>query len=461
MGNSHSKKKKEETHERYRIIHKRYDDVDSESSNVFPPYITLVSYCLDVKNSFYDSHQNLPRYDKAKQSGQIPLYLRIIQNRKSRYLSLGVAIEADDGDERMRRLKPTATNATTINSYLARKLAEAEAIALELTMKSGFLTACDIRSHIMGDKPKDFLEFMKEWIEAQIDESSIGTTDKRYVVLNKLVGFCHGKPLHFDEGTIRFIRDFQSYLKDQRGNHTNTIHSNLKVIRKMLEEAISENLMPFEKNPFNRIRLKSQKTFREFLLDEELSKIEDLQLTPGSMMDHHRNLYVFSAYTGGIRISDLLMMRWRNFNGEHLYFQIRKTQEELSILLPEQSKQIIHYYKEIATKRQGVIHPDTFIFPLVKLQPKETDRKAIYKGISSATAYTNKNLRKISALAGISKHLSFHSARHSWAVRALQKGMRIEYVSKLMGHASVRQTEVYAKILNAELDKAMAIFNKH
>ena len=63
-------------------------------------------------------------------------------------------------------------------------------------------------------------------------------------------------------------------------------------------------------------------------------------------------------------------------------------------------------------------------------------------------------------MAGIDKKFSFHSARHSWAVRALQKGMRIEYVSKLMRHASVKQTEVYAQILNEELDKAMEIFNE-
>jgi len=371
-----------------------------------------------------------------------------------------VAIEADDWNEQACRLKPTAINAAIINSFLARKQAGAEAAALELNMKSTFLTAMDIRSHILGERPRDFLEFMRKWVERGKEEMSIGTTNKRNVVLNKLVKYCHGKPLYFDEITVRFVREFQLYLKEQLGNHTNTIHSNLKVMRKALEEAISEDLLPFEKNPFNRIRLKSQKTFREFLLDEELSKIEDLPLKPGSMLDHHRNLYIFSAYTGGIRISDLLMMRWRNFNGEHLYFQIRKTQEELSIRLPEQSKQILNYYKEIATSRQGTIHPDTFIFPLIKLRPKETDRKAIHNAISSATAYTNKNLRKISALAGITKHLSFHTARHSWAMRALQKGMRIEYVSKLMGHASVKHTEVYAKILNAELDKAMEVFNQ-
>ena len=83
---------------------------------------------------------------------------------------------------------------------------------------------------------------------------------------------------------------------EQLGNHVNTIHSNLKVLRKMVKEAIAEDLMPQEKNPFNKIRLKVEKTFREFLLDDELAKIEELQFADSSMLDHHRKLYIFSAY---------------------------------------------------------------------------------------------------------------------------------------------------------------------
>ena len=52
-----------------------------------------------------------------------------------------------------------------------------------------------------------------------------------------------------------------------------------------------------------------------------------------------------------------------------------------------------------------------------------------------------------------------HTSRHTWATRALKKGMRIEYVSKLMGHASIRTTQVYAKIVNEDLDKAMEVFD--
>jgi integrase/recombinase XerD len=97
---------------------------------------------------------------------------------------------------------------------------------------------------------------------------------------------------------------------------------------------------------------------------------------------------------------------------------------------------------------------------LLSISPEETDKNKIFNAISSASSYTNKDLRKLAKLAQIGKDISFHTARHSWAVRAIQKGMRIEYVSKIMGHASVKQTEVYAKILNDELDKAMEIFDK-
>ncbi len=55
--------------------------------------------------------------------------------------------------------------------------------------------------------------------------------------------------------------------------------------------------------------------------------------------------------------------------------------------------------------------------------------------------------------------MNFHSSRHTWATRAVRKGMRIEYVSRLMGHASIKTTQIYAKIVAEELDKAMDVFD--
>jgi integrase/recombinase XerD len=53
------------------------------------------------------------------------------------------------------------------------------------------------------------------------------------------------------------------------------------------------------------------------------------------LLHHHRDLFIFIAYTGGIRISDLPLMRWKHFDGDHFNFQIKKTWEDLRIKLPE------------------------------------------------------------------------------------------------------------------------------
>ena len=87
------------------------------------------------------------------------------------------------------------------------------------------------------------------------------------------------------------------------------------------------------------------------------------------------------------------------------------------------------------------------------------DPRTSYNEISSATAYINKNLKTIAEKAEIEKHLSFHISRHTWATRALKKGISIDKVSKILGHAQLRETQIYAKIVNEELDKAMDVFN--
>jgi len=103
--------------------------------------------------------------------------------------------------------------------------------------------------------------------------------------------------------------------------------------------------------------------------------------------------------------------------------------------------------------------PKDFIFPLLSNSLDTTDPTLLFQAISRSTAYANKNLKVLAQKAEIDKAISFHSSRHTWATRALRKGMRIEYVSKLMGHTNIRTTQVYTKIVNEDLDTAMDVFN--
>lgn len=403
-----------------------------------------------------------PRLDKINKEGKVPIYLRVTKNRKSKYIALDAYILPKEWNKESGKVKSHVRNASQINSYISSKVAEAERIALELETRSTSVTSYDIKHKLLGKAPGDFFEYVESRKDIMDSEYTIGTIRRYKCAEKKLRSFCKRDSLYFDDINVTLIRDFQQYLLSHCKNHVNTVNANLKVIRRLLVDALAEGLLPFEKNPFNKIKLKGQPTRQTFLLDDELEMIEKLELPIHSQLNHHRNLFIFSAYACGIRISDLLMMRWRNVSGDRLCFQIRKNKECLGIKMPLKAVKILDYYRNMAQNNscQTELNPDTFIFPLLRIQPGETDRKKIHNAISSATAYTNKDLKKLRVRAGLNKHISFHTARHSWAVRALQKGMRIEYVSRLMGHASVKNTEMYAKILDCELDKAMDIFNQ-
>lgn len=402
-----------------------------------------------------------PRLDKPNSEQKVPLYLRITKNRKSQTIALDVYIQPSDWNAKTNKVKYTTVNAERINSYIASKIASAEAVALYMETKSTWVTAVDIKTRIMGKVPSDFFDFVRKREEIVNKEYSVGSIRRYRCVVEKFKTFLGKDVLYFDAINATLIRDFQQHLLSDCKNQVNTVNANLKVIRKILNDAVAEELLPMEKNPFTKIKIRGTPTKRNFLLDEELEKLEELQLPKHSQINHHRNLYVFSAYACGIRISDLLMMRWQNVSGDRLCFQMRKTQGQIGIKLPPKALEILEFYREFAKKRYGydTIPARAFIFPLIKLDYNELDRVKIHKAISSATAYTNRDLKTLKEQAKLTKDITFHTARHSWAVRALQKGMRIEYVSKLMGHASVKHTEVYAKVLDTELDKAMEIFS--
>jgi len=387
--------------------------------------------------------------NKIKQ-GQGPLYLRIIKDRRTKFVSIGIKIKESDWNEETSKVKKSHPNSARLNAVIATKVAEAENIALELTTKSKSVNAYKIKEKIVGKGPTDFFAFAEKILKRIENRGSYGTFKRTKSVIEKLKIFKSSGKLYFDEIDVSFLKEYEHYLSKELKNEPNTIHANFKIIRKIINDAVSEDIINVNDNPFLRFKLHTTKTQREYLTEDELKRIEDLKLQQGTMIDHHRNMYVLAAYAGGLRVSDILQLKWKNYDGDRLNIKVQKTGSQLNIKLPQKAIEIIELYK----KNKG-----EYIFPVLNKSNHQSE-KELYIKISSATAYINKDLKEIAKLAKIDKHISFHTSRHTWATRALRKGMRIEYVSKLMGHAAIKETQVYAKIVNEELDKAMDIFNK-
>jgi integrase len=395
----------------------------------------------------------LLKMNKINKEGEAPFYLRIIKDRKAKFISLGYKINPKFWDPVKSVVLSKHPNSARLNNYLARKKAEASDVALKLETNSKYVPPKKIKQEILGKASVNFFDYAEAFNSKVLSENKVGTYNKTKGMLSKLETYIGKRDFTLDEITVHFLKSYEEYLRTTLKNSTNTIHSNLKMIRRIMNLAIEEELFPFEKSPFLRYKLQLEKTTKVYLTEDELKAIEELSLTENSMMDHHRNMYVFACYVGGLRVSDLLQLRWENFDGKHIIIETQKTKDTISIQVPNKGLSILDKYKTEESE------PSHFIFPFLDNRLDYSDAKLLHKSISSKTAYANTDLKDIAKKAKITKHISMHTSRHTWATRALRKGIRIEYVSKLMGHASIQTTQIYAKIVNNELDDAMGVFN--
>ena len=242
-------------------------------------------------------------------------------------------------------------------------------------------------------------------------------------------------------------------MRTTLGNKQNTIHSSMKSIQKIMNLATEEDLIPYDKNPFLKYKFSMEAVDKVFLTDDEIHSIENLDLNENTKLELYRDAFVFSSYVGGLRCSDICMLRWENINEGAVTIRTIKSSSTVTIKIPNKALEILEKYKPENPE------PKRFIFGLLYDDTDYSNGKYRTNDTSNANMKLNAGLSSISKKCSIEKKITFHTARHTFATRALKKGMRIEYVSKLMAHSDIKTTQIYAKIVNEELDKAMDVFN--
>ena len=143
--------------------------------------------------------------------------------------------------------------------------------------------------------------------------------------------------------------------------HPNTIQVVLNIFRTLVKRAIEvEGLMKPDKNPFLTFKYKGVKTIKDKLDIEEIKKIESLELTEGSLIWNCRNYFLFSFYCAGIRVGDLIQLRWENITPDsRICYEMGKNHKARDLKLVSQARSILmHYYKEDAK-------PSDYIFPML------------------------------------------------------------------------------------------------
>jgi site-specific recombinase XerD len=216
-------------------------------------------------------------------------------------------------------------------------------------------------------------------------------------------------------------------------------------------------------NPFINYTVGSIKGNKQKLDLTDIKLINDAELKPESQQWHTRNYFLFSFYTAGTRVADLMQLTWANIKNGRLMYQAGKTDKQTDILLLPEALQILQHY---SNNKQGFIFPilDSRLFEISqKPEHKRTfdERELLCEAIKKKTALLNIYLKKIQKKTGITVSLSNHISRHSFANILMQKNIPVSKIQGLLRHSSMTMTENYLKELQSvECDEAMYVLQQ-
>lgn len=280
-----------------------------------------------------------------------------------------------------------------------------------------------------ADVENRLISFGRKWIENSSIRDS--TRNNLHTTLSLLKSF--SPEITLKQMDYKTLLSFEQFLKNKKLG-VNTIAKHLRHLRTILNEAIRQGLISKEYSPFTEYKIKTAESHHTYLLPEELEKLEQINLSrKKEALRHSLDAFLFCCYTG-LRYSDFIRMEQENFiqtnNGLWMVFKSQKTgtvtQIPLSHLFQGKAVRLLSHYPNLKE--------------FFRIKPN---------------ASVNKELIRIGKLAGIEKHFSFHTARHTNATLLLYKGVQLATVQKLLGHRDIKTTQVYGEILPQTIIKEL------
>ena len=256
-----------------------------------------------------------------------------------------------------------------------------------------------------------------KWVEKFDTQTPLGKIDKKWL-----------------QGFIKFL----SITPGKYGRllNQNTVHEYLIYVANILNIAVREGIL--QSSPTKMLsaidRPKKYDAGRDYLTIEELDRMQ--KVTSIGKYQHIRGAFLFACFCG-LRYSDIMQLKWKN---------IRATEEGLVIEKKIQKTQRPIYLP--LSKKASNILPE---------RGKESDLVfSLPKSMVTVEAY----IKVWSEFAGIEKHVTFHTSRHTFAVNILALGGDIYTLSKLLGHKRVATTQIYAEVLDENKKKTMQLLDK-
>ena len=326
-----------------------------------------------------------------------------------------------------------------------RVMAAARAIQLQRLIE---LQETEAHVEVIRQKEKRLVEMVEMYSNELRRNKSEGSARNVQSLRQALVAF-RGSQVRMDDVDKNFILGFIDYLrfthKTSAGKHLmpGTVQSYSNIFRAVLNMAVRREIIA--ENPFRYVpgskKAKGTESMRAYLTLDELQEM----IRAGCPRDDVKRAFLFSCFCG-MRISDIRALRWRDISEDGGQWRATiKMQKTASALYLPLNRNAVECMPSFSHYKYIVQHnpPDSLIF-----------------GNLPSLVTIEKSLRRWTENAGIAKHITFHSARHTFATLMLTLGVDLYTTSRLLGHTKISTTQIYAQVVNKKKDEAVGLIDK-
>lgn len=364
------------------------------------------------------------RKKRASDSKTGIIEVRVTMDRRQKYISTGVSVLPSQWDKEKHIVNHP--EASFLNLKIDSYINMVKTYVTGLIAKQKPFSFSEFEAFLERKNLKDsFFDYADRRIEERKDirDSTRRTQKKLITVLESF-----GRIQTFSDLTRANIMAFDDWLHEKKISQS-TVHSYHKFLKVYIRDALRNGLI--EKDPYVGFKVdRGQTSKRRYLTEEEIDKIRKSNI-PSESIDKVRDMFLFQCYTG-LSYSDMATFDFsavEERNGWHVVTGRRqKTGEDYYTVLLEPAMDILRKYD--------------FKLPVMTNQQY------------------NLRLKVLASMADLKKDLTSHMGRHSFAVSALNSGIPIEVVAKMMGHSDIATTQIYAKIVDKTVESAFSLLDK-
>lgn len=356
--------------------------------------------------------------------GTALVQIEALLHKRKLYISTNVYLRPEEWDKDRAQVV-NHPQCDALNAMLYEKILELQAVEIGYWKRGVSPTLLNLKTsvkrHIAADVT--FFHFARNTIDASSRRD--GTKQNMIATLHRMKEF--KGDLEITDIDYRYLTDFDMYLRSL-GLKVNSVGKHLRNVRTLINEAINQGYMSLADYPFRKFKIRKEKSEHRVLMKKELAKLEAATLKSKSRQ-RVLDSFLFCCYCG-LRFSD-----YKELKSGNIILQNGK--KWLSVKAQKTGiKQMIPIYLLFGGKALELIE---------KYGEMERMNRI------GCNADVNRTLKEIVKGAGISKRVTFHTSRHTFATLLLADGVSITTIQKLLGHTSVKTTQIYSEVLDDTL----------